>query len=90
MVLVLTTCICKINCINVYLVDTLLSNCNLMCPIRMEPLLNLNVIIDWLDWVIGVGGDDIVWVGVTPCLLPLVSCQRLCGVGIISQLVFGS
>jgi hypothetical protein len=56
----------------------------------MEPLLKLNVIIDRLDWVIGGGGDDVVWAGVTPCLHPLVSRQPLCGVGIVSQSVFGS
>jgi hypothetical protein len=56
----------------------------------MEPLLKLNVIIDRLDWVIGGGGDDVVWAGVTPCLRPLVSRQPLCGVGIVSQSVFGS
>ena len=56
----------------------------------MEPLLKLNVIIDWLEWVIGGGGDDVMWDGVTPCFRPLVSCQPLCGVGIVSQSVFGS
>jgi hypothetical protein len=56
----------------------------------MEPLLKLNVIIDRLDWVIGGGGDDVVWAGITPCLRPLVSHQPLCGVGIVSQSVFGS
>jgi hypothetical protein len=61
-----------------------------MCPIRMEPFLKLNVIIDRLDWVIGGDGNDVVWAGVTPCLHPLVSCQHLGGVGIVSLLVFGS
>jgi hypothetical protein len=56
----------------------------------MEPLLKLNVIIEQLDWVIGGCVDDVVWAGVTPCLHPLVSCKPLCGVGIVSQLVFGS
>jgi hypothetical protein len=56
----------------------------------MEPLLKLNVIIDRLDWVISGAKDDVVWAGITPCLHPLVSRQPLCGVGIVSQSVFGS
>ena len=56
----------------------------------MEPLLNLNVIIDRLDWVIGGGGDDLMWTSVTSCIHHLVSRQPLCGVGIVSQSVFGS
>jgi hypothetical protein len=71
-------------------VDTFLSNCNLTCVVRMEPLLKLNVIIDWLDWVISGGRDDVMWASVTHCLRPLVSHQPLCGVGIVSQSVFGS
>jgi len=49
--------------------------CNLMCPVRMEPMLSYNVIMDWLAWMIGGVGDDVVWAGITPCLCPLMSRQ---------------